>query len=121
MGVDVAALTQRGMRTAARAGLLSRATITRPAPPPNAVTGVKTGIETSFALDVDVLKLPKVARRNQAFTACSVAVYAAAADCPVPPLVGYTVQVGGKTYRVAAIDTDLVNGVTVGYVIGGAA
>lgn len=120
MAVDVAALTQRAMRTAAKAGLLSRATITRPKPAPNAVTGVQTGSEASFTVGVDVVKPAKVARRNRAFTECSIAVYAAAADCLFAPDAGYTMQVGGKTYRVAAIEPDLVNGAAIGYTIGGA-
>ena len=119
--MDVVALTRQAIRAAASLHLTSRVTVTRPVPPPNPLTGVVAGSPVSFSSDADTVKPARAARRNKAFVDASCVVYVAAADCTFPPLAGYTLQLAGKTYRIAVVERDLVGGTPVGYLIGGAA
>lgn len=116
MGIDVVALTATGIAAAKRAGLTARITVTRPAPPPNPVTGVASGAAMSQTLDAIQAKPRRSAKaKDGGWTTAQTVLYVAAAGLTFSPTTGDLVTFAGRTLRLAATDEDAAAGTVTGW------
>lgn len=119
MALDLRTITQGAMRTATGVGVTASATITRPAPPPDPLTGVVTG--TPVAQTVPVVQ--SAARRSAkasdaAWTSVRTALFLAAADATFTPQRGDLVAFAGRTSRLEALEEYAPTGVAIGWFLG---
>ena len=86
MSLDLAAITQNAVGAATKAGVTAPITITRPAPPPNPLTGVQAGSTTTQTLNAVQAQSRKSAKKNDAaWTAVTTVLFVAAADLTFTP------------------------------------
>lgn len=119
MAIDLVALTSRAIATAAESGVAARATITRPAPAPDPITGVQSGSAVSQTVDVVQAEARRFGRRGDTTWAqASTALLVAAGSLTFTPQVGDTVTFAGTTLRVTVRDDYAPAGQVIAYFLG---
>lgn len=121
MPINLGALTATAIRTASSVGVAGSATITRPLPAPDPITGTQGGAAVPQTVDVVQQDATQLARRNAAWSTASVALFCAAAPLAFAPRPGDTVTFGGRTVRVTLVEEFAPTGAVIGYYIGGGA
>ncbi len=121
MAINFGAITANALRTASTVGVAGIATITRPLPAPDPLTGAQSGAPVSQTVDVVQQDATQLARRNAAWSTASVALFAAAAPLTFAPRAGDTATFGGRTVRVTVVEEFAPTGAVIGYFIGGGA
>lgn len=119
MPLDFAKLAQTGVAAAAKVGATAPITITRPAPPPDPLTGAASGstvTQTSRAIPSDARRYAKAG--DAAWTTVRTALFVAANDLSFTPQRADLVAYAGRTARLEAIEEYAPNGVPLGYVLG---
>jgi hypothetical protein len=119
MALDLAKITQNAVGAATKAGVTAPITITRPAPPPNPLTGVQTGSTTTQTLNAVQAQARKSAKKNDAaWTAVTTVLFVAAADLTFTPQRADLVAYAGRTARIEMLEEYAPNGVALGYFLG---
>ena len=119
MALGLAKITQTAVQAATQAGVTAPITITRPAPPPNALTGVQTGSTTAQTLNAVQAQSRKYAKKNDAaWTAVTTVLFVAAADLAFTPQRADLVAYAGRTARLEMLEEYAPNGVVLGYFVG---
>ncbi|MFN9087353.1 MAG: hypothetical protein ACK6DP_12390 [Gemmatimonas sp.] len=118
MALDLAKLTQTAVGAATKAGVTTRATITRN-PVPDPITGAVSGTPVSQTVDVVQADARRYAKASDAaWTGVTTALFVAAADLTFTPKRGDTVLFAGITGRLIAIDEYAPTGIPFGYFLG---
>lgn len=120
MALDLATLTANALSTATGVGVTGRATITRPVPAPNPLTGAASSVSAiTQTVDAVAGSPRRFGRRSDAKWAdATLALFIASARLTFAPAVGHTCQYGGITMRLVAVDEYLPTGAVIGYVLG---
>ena len=116
MQINFGALVATGITAAAKVGATGIATLTRPAPPPDALTGIAAGSALSQSLTV-VQSAPGKRRvhAGSAWTEARDVLFIAATGLTFAPAVGHTCVFGGITGRVTAVFVYAPAGVPIAY------
>lgn len=104
MSPNLARVVRTAMRAAGTAGARGIAIITRPAPPPDPLTGVASGAPASQSVPVIDSGLARV--RNYpgaAWSDAHVVLFCDAAALTFPLMVGHTVTFAGRAGRITAL------------------
>lgn len=119
MALDLAKLTQTGVKAATKAGVAVSVTITRPVPPPDPLTGVQSGTTVTQTVPVVQANSRKSAKANDAaWTSVRTALFLAAADATFTPQRADLVAFGGRTSRIEALEEYAPTGVPIGWFLG---
>lgn len=117
MAVDFAKAVTTAVNAARRVGATCTVTLTRPAPPPNPLTGVVSGSATNQTVTAIQVAPSRVARRyGEAFSRARMVLYVGAQGV-TQPLVGDTCTVVGTKYRVTAVTNDAPGGAIISYML----
>jgi hypothetical protein len=118
MALNLPQLAQVGRRAATQVGVTGRATIKRPAPPPNPLTGAASGSEQTQTPHVSSVSPQKFANSDAMWSTVAMAFYLTALDATFAPLRGDLVTFGGVSGRITAMKVDTETGTTIGWFLG---
>lgn len=119
MALNLARLTQTALKAATRAGVTATATITRPAGPPDPLTGAQSGTAVTQTVPVVQANSRKAAKASDAaWTSVRTVLMLAAADASFTPQRADLVMFAGRTSRIEALDEYAPTGVPIGWFLG---
>jgi hypothetical protein len=119
VSLDLAAITQNALGAASKAGVTASCVITRPAPPPNPLTGTQSGsatTQTVRAVPTDARRLLRAS--DAAWAQSRVSLFVAFNDVTFTPQVGDTATFNGATMRVTVVDTYAPAGAPIAFLLG---
>lgn len=119
MALDLAAITQNAVNAAAKVGVTASCTITRPAPPPDPLTGVQSGsavTQTVRAIPTDAARIAR--SLGGAWSQVSAAIFVAMNDVTFTPAVGDAGSFAGATMRITVTHTYAPGGTPIAYLLG---
>lgn len=119
MPVDLAGLTQTAVGIAKQVGVAATVTITRPAGPPNPLTGAATTPSLAQVVPVIQSDARRASRANDAaWTTTRTALFLAAKDATFAPARADLVTFAGRTSRIEALEEFAPAGEPIGWFLG---
>jgi hypothetical protein len=113
---NLVTVAANAVRTAKRSGVAATATITRPAPPPNALTGVQAGSavpQTVAVIQADAYRTNK--KGDAAWSTARVVLFVASEMVAFTPEIGDHCTFAGQKGRITGRDSYAPAGAVIGY------